>query len=70
MARLLQAARAETAATLRAQVDKVTAEPAHARAGERLVGRRELRGWPVAGRGITGAINDTIPGASLGLLDE
>jgi hypothetical protein len=36
----------------------------------RLIDQRELRGWPTAGRGICGAINDTIPGANLGLFDE
>jgi hypothetical protein len=31
----------------------------------RLIDRRELRGWPAAGRGICGAIAETIPGWNL-----
>jgi hypothetical protein len=34
----------------------------------RLVDRRELRGWPAAGRGIGGAIAGSQPGD--GLFDE
>jgi hypothetical protein len=33
----------------------------------RLVDRRELRGWPCAGRGVGGAINGTEPGTDLHL---
>ena len=31
----------------------------------RLIGKLELRGWPAAGKGIQGAIVDTIPGGNL-----
>ena len=34
----------------------------------RLIDRRELRGWPAAGRGICGAIAETSPG--FGLFDD
>jgi hypothetical protein len=29
----------------------------------RLIDRRELRGWPCAGRGINGAVNGSAPGS-------
>jgi hypothetical protein len=31
----------------------------------RLIDRKALRGWPAAGRGICGAIAETIPGWNL-----
>jgi hypothetical protein len=55
---------------LQQQVRQITADPGEANAPSRMIDKRELRGWPVAGRGIRGAIDDTIPGHNLGLFDE
>lgn len=29
----------------------------------RLIDKREIRGWPAAGKGICGAVNGTVPGS-------
>jgi hypothetical protein len=65
----LHEARRETADSLARQVEKVTAEPARPTTRDRLLDRRELRGWPCAGSGIDGAISQTVPGWNLGLDD-
>jgi 2-polyprenyl-3-methyl-5-hydroxy-6-metoxy-1,4-benzoquinol methylase len=51
------------AESLAEQVIRVVQEPA--RVTSRLIDKRELRGWPAAGKGICGAIRDTIPGWNL-----
>jgi hypothetical protein len=71
VARTLADARRETAEHLSRQVAEISTDPGDtSRASSRLLDKRELRGWPVAGRGIRGAIDETIPGWNLGLFDE
>ena len=43
------------------QVVRAVAEPPRLN-GRRLIDKRELRGWPAAGRGINGAIAESQPG--------
>jgi hypothetical protein len=63
VARSLNEAR-QQAANLDAQVQRAVAEPPKPN-NRRLIDRRELRGWPAAGRGICGAIAETSPGWNL-----
>jgi hypothetical protein len=64
VARSLNEARRQVAEALDAQVVRVLAEPPQPN-NRRLIDKRELRGWPAAGRGICGAIAETIPGWNL-----
>jgi hypothetical protein len=57
----------QEAERLRAQVVRATADPPQASKG-RMLDKRELRGWPAAGKGISGHISGTEPGH--GLFDE
>jgi hypothetical protein len=50
-------------------IDKAVGEAADVKANPcRLIDKRELRGWPAAGKGISGHIAGTDPG--FGLFDE
>jgi tRNA(Ile2) C34 agmatinyltransferase TiaS len=65
VARSLHEARREAAERLDRQVAKATADDAVVASTRRLIDKRELRGWPAAGRGINGAIAGTVPGHRL-----
>jgi hypothetical protein len=67
VARSLNEARRQVAQHLDRQVVRVTAEPVQADR-RRLFDKREIRGWPAAGRGVNGAIHGSEPG--YGLFDE
>jgi hypothetical protein len=66
----LQEARQQAAKRLDEQVARAVREPEPDR--RRLVDKREIRGWPAAGRGICGAIGGSSPGSDehLDRLDE
>lgn len=64
VAKSLHEARRQVAESLDEQVVRVTAEAPRPDA-RRLIDKRELRGWPCAGRGICGAISESIPGWNL-----
>jgi hypothetical protein len=61
VARSLNEARRQVAERLDAQVVKMLAEPPQP--NSRLIDKREIRGWPAAGKGICGAVNGTVPGS-------
>jgi hypothetical protein len=61
VARSLNESRRQTAEHLDQQVARAVREPEPDR--RRLVDKREIRGWPAAGKGICGAIGGTSPGS-------
>jgi hypothetical protein len=67
VAQSLNEARRQVAQDLDAQVVRALAEPPRPD-NRRLIDKRELRGWPAAGKGINGAVWGTTPGH--GLFDE
>jgi len=56
-------ARRREAERLSEQVRTITADVGEADAPSRLIDKRELRGWPCAGRDIRGAVDGSVPGS-------
>jgi hypothetical protein len=61
VARSLNEARQQVARDLDQQVARALAEPP--KPTSRLIDKRELRGWPAAGRGVCGATSGSRPGS-------
>jgi hypothetical protein len=62
VARSLNEARQQAAKRLDDSVTRALAEPPRPDS-RRLIDKREIRGWPAAGKGICGAVNGTAPGS-------
>jgi hypothetical protein len=62
VARSLNEARRQAAKRLDDSVTRALAEPPRPDS-RRLIDKRELRGWPAAGRGICGATSGSRPGS-------